>query len=122
MKKLIKSSLAAICAMAFATGSVFSAEPVNEKCPVSDKAVDAEKTVSYTATFCCKKCVAKFNKDPLAYAEKVAGAAEGKCPISGKDVDPAATAEVVIGACCGKCVKKISAEPGKFFGKLQKAS
>ncbi len=122
MKKLFQYSLVAVCAMAFAGSSALAADPVNDKCPVSGKDVDASKTVDYTQKFCCEKCVAKFEKDPTAYAEKVAAADEGKCPISGKDVAADQSATVTIGACCSKCVKKISAEPAKFFGELQKAS
>ena len=105
--------------MAFAASSAVAADVVNDKCPVKGKGVDSSKTVDFTQKFCCDKCVAKFEKDPTAYAEKVAGAAEGKCPFSGKAVDDSATVTVTIGTCCGGCVRKVTAEPAKFFGKLQ---
>ena len=122
MKKLIKNILIAAAAGTFLAGSAFAADPANEKCPVSKKAVDVDHVVEYTATFCCNKCVGKFEKDPLAYAKKVAEAAEGKCPFSGKDVDESATSAIGIGVCCGKCEKKVTADPAKYLAKLQKAS
>lgn len=43
------------------------AKPVNDKCPVSGKPVDATKTVTHDGkliAFCCDKCVACFKQDP----------------------------------------------------------
>ncbi len=47
---------------------------VNTKCPVSDHAVEAGFTAvvdGRTVGFCCDKCMAKFNKDPKKFAEKI---------------------------------------------------
>jgi YHS domain-containing protein len=118
--KLIYSILfAAVAAFTF-TGTVSADEskPINDVCPVKGKDVDGSKAVEYTATFCCGKCVAKFEKDPAKYAEKLAEAEEGKCAFSGKDVDPDATATVSIAVCCGGCKKKVAEDPVKYLGEL----
>jgi YHS domain-containing protein len=46
--------------------------PANEKCPVSGEDVDAATAVAHTQEigFCCKKCLAKFKKDPAAALAK----------------------------------------------------
>ncbi|MEM6277887.1 MAG: hypothetical protein AAF733_00310, partial [Verrucomicrobiota bacterium] len=77
------------------------------------------KSVEYTATFCCGKCVTKFEEDPGKYADKLASAEEGKCAFSGKDLDPDATATITIGVCCGGCVKKVSADPLEYLGDVE---
>jgi YHS domain-containing protein len=54
---------------------------VNTKCPVSDHAVEAGFTAvvdGRTVGFCCDKCMAKFNKDPKKFAEKIVADAKGK--------------------------------------------
>jgi YHS domain-containing protein len=47
---------------------------VNTKCPVSDHDVEAGFTAvvdGKTVGFCCDKCMAKFNKDPKKFADKI---------------------------------------------------
>lgn len=47
---------------------------INTKCPVSDHAVEVGFTAvvdGKTVGFCCDKCLAKFNKDPKAFAGKI---------------------------------------------------
>lgn len=51
-----------------------AAKPVNDKCPVSGKPVDAAKTVIHDGkriAFCCDKCVACFNQDPKPILAKL---------------------------------------------------
>lgn len=96
------------------------AKPINDVCPVKGKDVDGSKAVEYTATFCCDKCVAKFEKDPAKYADKLASAEDGKCAFSGKDVDPDAKATISIAVCCGGCQKKVTADPVKYLAELDK--
>lgn len=91
---------------------------INDVCPVKGKDVDGSKAVEYTATFCCGKCVAKFEKEPAKYASKLAEAEEGKCAFSGKDLDPDATATIQIAVCCGGCKKKVSEDPLKYLGEI----
>ena len=42
---------------------------VNDKCPLSGKAIDPKKT--YTVGFCCNNCAGKFKKDPAKNIAKV---------------------------------------------------
>lgn len=119
--KIISTLLfAAVAAFTF-TGSIRAdeAKAINDVCPIKGKDVDGSKAVEYTATFCCDKCVAKFEKDPAKYADKLAAAEEGKCAFSGKDLDPDAKATVKIAVCCGGCQKKVSADPVKYLGELK---
>jgi len=54
--------------------AVTAVSVVNTKCPVSDHAVEAGFTAvvdGRTVGFCCDKCMAKFNKDPKKFAEKI---------------------------------------------------
>ncbi len=111
--KIIHTFLfAAVAAFTF-IGSVQADESaaINDVCPIKGKDVDGSKVVEYTATFCCGKCVTKFEADPAKYASKLAAAEEGKCAFSGKDLDPDATATVKIAVCCGGCEKKVSKDP-----------
>lgn len=50
------------------------AKPVNSKCPMSGKPVDAEKVAVYkgeTIGFCCGNCLKKFQADPAKHISKV---------------------------------------------------
>ena len=119
MKKLLKLVVAAFAVMVIGTGMLRAEDKaVNDTCPVKGKSVDGSKSVDYTVKFCCEKCVAKFEKDPLALAEKVAAAEDGVCPVSGKAVDDDAAVTVKIAVCCNGCVKKVTADPKKYFGEL----
>jgi YHS domain-containing protein len=47
---------------------------VNTKCPVSEHAIETGFTAvvdGRTVGFCCDKCLAKFNKDPKKFADKI---------------------------------------------------
>ena len=118
MKKFVQ--IIALVSFAF-VGASFAddAKPVNTKCPVSGEDVDAEHIVAYTKVVgvCCKKCKAKFEKDPAGKAEQIAKVeakvVNSKCPISGEDVDAekfVAYKGAKVGVCCGKCQKKFDAE------------
>jgi YHS domain-containing protein len=51
-----------------------AASAVNTKCPVSDHDIEAGFTAvvdGKTVGFCCDKCMAKFNKDPKKFADKI---------------------------------------------------
>jgi YHS domain-containing protein len=59
---------------AAAAATPVAAVAVNTKCPVSDHDVETGFTAvvdGRTVGFCCDKCMAKFNKDPKAYAGKI---------------------------------------------------
>ena len=86
--------------------------PINTKCPVSGKAVDASKTSEVTVKFCCENCQGKFEKDPTACIAKVDKLPNEKCPVSGKAV-AAAHSTVLVAFCCGDCKGKFDADPSK---------
>jgi len=91
---------------------------LNKTCPVKGKEASKEATVK--VSFCCEKCKAKFDADPIAMLAKVADAAEGKCPASGKDVDAAQTSSIAIGVCCDGCKKKVEEDPKKYLKDVKK--
>ncbi|MEC9047767.1 MAG: c-type cytochrome domain-containing protein [Planctomycetota bacterium] len=101
-------------------------KPINDKCPVSDAAVDPKFFVVHEGrrvAFCCGKCKAKFEKEPAKFAAKLPSAApvNDKCPVSGAAVDAAHF--VVhegrrVAFCCGKCKAKFEKDPAKFAAKL----
>jgi len=92
--------------------------PVNSKCPISGRDIDAEKTVFHdgmTVGFCCGDCVAEFEEDPSKHVAEVKAdrPANEKCPISGEEVDASTAVKHVstIGFCCNKCVAKFKEDP-----------
>lgn len=123
MKFITPVLFAAIAAFTFAgTLHADEAAVINDICPIKGEDVDGSKAVEYTASFCCGKCVTKFNEDPAKFAGKLAAAEEGKCPFSGKDIDPEATATVKIAVCCGGCEKKVAKDPAAALKEIGKES
>ena len=98
----------------------FAADPVNKECPIKGKAVDGSKAASVEVSFCCKKCKAAFDKDPIAGLVKFAKAKDGKCPVSGKDVDTAVKSTVSVAVCCNGCKGKLAKNPKKHLAGLKK--
>lgn len=103
------------------TASLFAgfsfAQAVNTKCPISGQDVDADQTlvIEKAVSFCCGKCLSKFEKDPAAMNEKVIKAesqiVNDACPISGKGTDKTVMVKgQQVGVCCGKCAKKVSGD------------
>jgi YHS domain-containing protein len=102
-----------------------------------EKIDDSAKTVVYqnrVYKLCCKKCVARFSKDPAKYAKDYDAAVIAKqkptykattCPISGKPLGEGAVDVVVNGrlvrACCNGCVGPIKADPKAAFAKIDAA-
>ena len=102
-----------------------------------EKIDDSAKTVVYqnrVYKLCCKKCVARFTKDPAKYAKEYDAAVIAKqkptykattCPISGKPLGEGAVDVVVNGrlvrACCNGCVGPIKADPKAAFAKIDAA-
>lgn len=93
---------------------------INDKCPNNGKAINPEKTIDVPVNFCCEKCKAKFDKDPVAFVEKVAKAEEGKCPLSGAKAGDASST-LTIGFCCGNCQGGAKKDPKAAVAKLAKA-
>lgn len=115
MSNSMKKIVMMISAFLMFTGMAM-AGAVNEKCPVSGKAVgDATSTVEVPV--CCGKCKGKVEANPGKYLGKVATAEEGKCVISGKDASK--NAEVTVGFCCNKCKGKFDADPKAMVEKVK---
>ena len=106
MKKFIAFASAILIGFSFSFAAKQAPKPVNEKCPVSGKAIDATKPISVGV--CCGNCAKKVGKDVKGILAKVkSDNKDGKtvnkvCPISGKGIKKT----VVIGFCCGKCQGK----------------
>ena len=75
--------------------------------------------------FCCKDCVAIYEKDPAKYQAKLEASYtyQTKCPVSGEDIDPTAFHDLATGQrvylCCTHCRKKLSEDPAKYVSKLE---
>lgn len=110
-------SLTAVAAILFTATA--QAEAINDKCPVSGKAVKEGKAVEATIDFCCDRCKGKFDAEPAKYLEKAAEAKDGMCPMSGEPVDEDQTSTVTIGVCCGKCEKKVAEDPTAYLGDVE---
>jgi len=109
--------------------------PITTCLVMTDEGVDASsKTVVFhnrVYRLCCKKCVARFEKDPSKYEaayeamviEKQKAAYKAKkCPISGEAIDAKSTDIVIAGrlvrTCCPKCADKAKADPKGTFAKI----
>lgn len=93
------------------------------KCPVSGKAVVADKTKEYkggVVYFCCDNCPKSFNEEKhgtKANAQLVATgqAKQEKCPLSGGKLNP--DTKITVGGaditfCCNMCKGKVEAAKG----------
>jgi bacterioferritin-associated ferredoxin len=112
---IMKKSIAIFAAVLIGLGSLaFAAKkaagPVNEKCPVSGKAVNAEHTIGIGV--CCGNCAKKVAKDVKGILAKVKSDSKdtdtvnSACPISGKGIKKVVT----VGFCCGNCKGKYTAK------------
>lgn len=88
--------------------------PVNDKCPLSGKAIDAAATSDVKVSFCCNNCKGKFDKEPTKFLSKVDKVPNEKCPLSGKELGDA-SGSVTVAFCCEKCKAKFDKEPAKFL-------
>jgi len=93
---------------------------INDKCPLSGKAVADDATLDVKVPFCCENCKGKFDKDPAKFIEKVAKAEEGKCAISGKDAGDASST-LTIGFCCNNCKGKAEKDVKATLAKVKAA-
>ena len=126
----MKQFIAALVAGLLFAGAAQAGDPVNKKCPVSGKDVDASKSsdVSVTVGFCCEKCQGKFEGDAKLKADAVKkyvgskdSPANAKCVISNKEVDKSktATATTTVGFCCEKCKAEFDKDPKKYMAKVK---
>jgi len=114
MKKLISIFIATILGFgAYAFAAKKAPVPVNEKCPLSGKAINAEQTIGIGV--CCGNCAKKVAKDVKGALGKLTSDNKGggdsepvntKCPISGKGSKKAVT----VAFCCAKCKGKYTAK------------
>ena len=92
-------------------------KPINDKCPLSGRDVNPEKTSEVKISFCCNNCKGKFDKDPGAFIAKVKTL--DKCPLSGRDVSEKANTTIKVAMCCGNCKGKFDKDPTKFIAKVK---
>lgn len=107
MKKLISIFIATILGLGAYAFAAKKAVPVNEKCPLSGKAVDADLTIGIGV--CCGNCAEKVAKDVKGTLAKVKieklkdpDTVNRACPFSGKGIKRV----VRVAFCCGKCKGK----------------
>ena len=104
MKKLLSIAISAI--LCFGAFAAKKAVPINEKCPVSGKVVDADQTIGIGV--CCGNCAKKVAKDLNGTLVKVKSDSKDpdtvnkSCPGSGKGLKKVVT----VAFCCGKCKGK----------------
>ena len=111
MKKLISIFIATILGFgAYALAAKKAPVPVNEKCPLSGKAINAEQTIGIGV--CCGNCAKKVAKDVKGTLAKVKSDSKdpdtvnATCPFSGKGLKKVVT----IGFCCPNCKGKYTAK------------
>lgn len=102
-------------------------ERIQVLCPISGKPIDGKTSAriqSQKVSFCCKECVAKYEKEPAKFKAKLEASYtyQTKCPIMGGEIDPTAFATLSTGQrvyfCCPGCDKKLLAYPEKYAPKL----
>ena len=115
-----------------------SAYPLKNCLVMKDEVIDdSAKTMVYqnrVYKLCCKKCVARFTKDPAKCAkeydaeiikEQKPGYKLTTCPISGKPLGEGAVDVVVSGrlvrTCCPGCVGPVKADPKAAIAKVDAA-
>lgn len=144
----IVAGLAALAVLGFAAAA--PADTVNDKCPVSQKAVDGSTTSEVdgkTVGFCCGRCKGAFDgwdkARQVAFVESVQGAAQAAeaapaapksapylldvCAVSGEKLgsmgDPIVKeiAGREVKFCCESCVGKYEENPERFAARIDKA-
>lgn len=126
-----KSSLVlvAMSALVLATSLVAADKEKDKladvKCPVSGKAVQADKTADYRDAkvyFCCPNCPKAFAKNTAKFAIKAnhqlvqtGQFKQVKCPLAGRDLNEKQTVKVngvKVAFCCGNCKGKVAKAEG----------
>ena len=102
MKKILAIASALAICVAFSFAAKKAPGPVNDKCPISGKAVNADQTVDVGV--CCGKCAKKVAADPKLVCKTKGDFT--KCPVSGKPAKK--NCIVKIGFCCAKCKGKVT--------------
>ncbi len=121
--------LSLLVVVALAAGAIAIAEDKAAapalKCPVSGKAVAADKSVDFNGgkvQFCCENCQKSFQADTAKFAAKanfqLAQSGQLKqtaCPMTGKPCDAEKTVDVSgisVQFCCGGCKAKADKASG----------
>ncbi|MHC4064038.1 MAG: hypothetical protein ACYSUI_05995 [Planctomycetota bacterium] len=96
-------------------------------CPVTGKLVDGKTSIDHNGekvSFCCPKCVAKFNENSAKYKTVLANSYtyQTKCPVMGGDIDPQSFTTLAGGQriyfCCPGCEAPLFKDPAKYASKL----
>lgn len=118
--KRITSLILAVAAFCVATSAALAgSKAVNDKCPLSGRAIDDSKVSTVKVEFCCNNCKGKFEKSPGKFMAKAAKGEEGKCIFSGEEAE--AKSEVKVAFCCGNCQGKFDKDPKKYLAKVKPA-
>lgn len=96
---------------------------VQTTCPVSGEELGADAVSFWVLNkeikLCCKKCLAKVEKDPAAWFDQLEGRTQQThCPVMGGEIDPEVFSVIQgqkVFHCCPGCIKKLAAEPDKYF-------
>jgi len=107
------------------TASAADSALANCKCPISGKAVDAEKFSDYNGGkvyFCCGVCKGKFDKDSTAFTAKAnhqlvcsGQFAQKACPLTGGKVKEGTEVDIAgvkVSFCCPNCKGKAAKATG----------
>ena len=119
MKRTWIAVLALAVAVSFSVaaasiGQEKKAEAVNDKCPLTGKDIDKEKSSEVKVKLCCKDCKKDWDKDPAASLAKITKLPNAKCPVTGED---AADTEVsaTVSFCCGNCKGKFDKDSAPYL-------
>ncbi len=133
---IVNGSIAATVFALLVTASFSVAEEKGDKlkgvkCPVSGKAVVADKTVDYKeghVYFCCPGCPGAFGKNTEKFAHKAnhqlvqtAQYEATKCAFSGRDLNKDTAVDVAgveVTFCCPNCQAKVADAEGEEQIKL----
>jgi YHS domain-containing protein len=102
-------------------------ERVQVNCRVSGNPIDGKTFAMVDGQgvyFCCKNCVAKYEKDPAKLKAKLEASYtyQTRCPVMGAEIDPAAFVDLPTGQrvyfCSQGCDDKLLKDPEKYAAKL----
>lgn len=109
--------------------SARAAEDTLPTCPITGETISFDQstmTEEGPVFFCCKKCIAGFEKNPAKFAAAVAKQRKAlakrdrvqvTCPVSGEAVKAGFSVEhdgTKVSFCCNHCASKFKASPDKF--------
>ena len=99
-----------------------TASAVNDKCPMSGKAINEKCTSAISYSVCCKGCAKKAGKAPTKALAKISELPNETCPMKGKDIsDKSPKVTFAVAFCCGKCKTGFDKDPAKHLAKIKAA-